>query len=338
MLRKRKHLTAYENGQIIAAFQAGKKVKLIARDLNIPEQTIYTKRRIFLQRGHLKPAPKSGRPKKSTDRDRRLICRLSQKDPFKSAVKIANEIPHLHLSPTTIRRVLFNTGGLKCRRAAKKPFLREINRLARLLWAREHKDWTIDQWKEVIWSDESKYCIRNHASRKVYRPDGKRYHHKYTQKTVKHDKSVMVWGCFSHAGIGRLHRINGIMNGMKYRTILSQNLYLSAQDLFGASPWIFQHDNDPKHTCQLIKGYLRYKRTVILPWPSQSPDLNPIEHLWSKLESDLQRRDCNTPDQLFEVLKQGWESIDSKYMKDLVESMPRRCRAVIKAKGHMTKY
>ena len=179
---------------------------------------LYHKNWVFLL-GNLNPKPCTGRPQKTSARDRRLICRLSRKDPFMSAGKIKFEIGRNDVSTKTIKRVLFKSGGLKSRMAAKKPHLRNTNRLNRLRWAREHQNWTIDQWKEILWSDESKFLLRKRGSILVRRPVGKRYDPKYTEKTVKHDKYVMIWGCFSSDGVGKLHRINGIMNSRVYRVI-----------------------------------------------------------------------------------------------------------------------
>ena len=89
----------------------------------------------------------------------------------------------------------------------------------------------------------------------------------------------MLWGCFSSAGIGKLVKIEGTMDGTKYRRILDENLLESAMNLKLGRRFPFQQDNDPKHKAKASLEWLNKKKINVLECPSQSPDLNPIEHL-----------------------------------------------------------
>ena len=98
---------------------------------------------------------------------------------------------------------------------------------------------------KIIWSDETKIELFGlNAKCHVWGKPG-------TIPTVKHGGgSIMLWGCFSAAGTGRLVRIEGKMNGAKYREIFDENLLHSAQDLRLGRRFTFQQDNDPKHTAK----------------------------------------------------------------------------------------
>lgn len=127
------------------------------------------------------------------------------------------------------------------------------------------------------------------------------------------------------------------MNATVYRDILENHMLPDAQQRL-AEDWIFQQDNDPKHTSKLIQNWLNDKKLNVLKWPSQSPDLNPIEHLWEELDKRIRTRNFTKTGDLFKVLSEEWKKIPLDLIVKLVDSMPRRCEAVIAANGYATKY
>jgi hypothetical protein len=156
--------------------------------------------------------------------------------------------------------------------------------------------------------------------------------------TVKHDKRINVWGCFAAAGVGDLHRITGIMDQRVYHSILQRHLKPSIDRLFPLKNCFFQQDNDPKHTARSIKTYLDNYEVPTLQWPSQSPDLNPIENLWSILDEKVKDRCPQNETELFQVLQQAWNSLEVNTLERLADSMPQRIAAVIAANGYATRF
>ncbi len=165
--------------------------------------------------------------------------------------------------------------GLKSCSARKVPLLKKAQVQARLKFANEHLNDSEENWVKVLWLDETKIELFGiNSTRRVWRRKNAAHDPKNTIPTVKHGGgNIMLWGCFSAKGPGQLHRIKGIMDGAMYH---------QGQGIEMGCGWVFQHDNDPKHTAKATKEWLKKKHIKVLEWPSQSPDLKGGVCIFSK--------------------------------------------------------
>lgn len=336
-----KHITPLQRKEILRLREEKLTLKQISSQLAISINACHQALKHVQINSSVQNKIRPNKPRKTTERLDRKIHRLSESDRFRTAVDIHAEIsPELYpqISVRTVRRRLCEF-GLNGRVARKKPYISKKNRAARLLFAIEHLDWTPDQWSKVIFTDESKFN-RFGSDGKTYvrRKIGEEFNEKCVKPTVKgKGGSVMVWAGMTSNGSGPICRVNGIMDQYVYVNILKKHLLPFAEEKLAAD-WIFQADNDPKHTSKRAKKFLVDKKVNVMTWPSQSPDLNPIEHLWNDVDKVIKSRKPSNLDRLYDVIEESWKNIPVDRCVSLIESMPRRCAEVIRNKGGITKY
>ena len=147
----------------------------------------------------------------------------------------------------------------------------------------------------------------------------------------------MVWGCFSANGVGDIHIIKDTLTSAKYVRILSDHMVPSARRLIGPK-YVFQQDNDPKHTANNTKKWFQDKKIELLDWPAQSPDLNPIENLWNHLKQLIRKENITNIKDLPSAIERCWKSISKEYCQSLVKSMTHRIDETIKNRGLWANY
>ena len=319
--------------KVLNDFQNGMLQKEISIKYGIHKSTIC---RIIKSR-NIDTVHKGGRPRATTAREDRKIRNFFTKFPTAVPREAKTEIS-LDVSLSTIKRRA-REYGLRSYRCTKKPYVSEKNRKARLQFARSHLNWTPQQWKNILWSDESKFNLQGSDGRcYIRRPRGEKYNPRYTTATVKYGGgNIMVWGCFSGHGIGPIHRITETMTATIYRDLLS-SLMLPYAEWEMPLSWAFQHDNDPKHTARVVKTWLEEHQVNVMSWPPQSPDLNPIGNMWMIAKRNIGKRVFRNGEELFVELEKQWNSIPNEYIEKLISSMPKRCSEIIKNKGYATKY
>ncbi|CAJ0959493.1 unnamed protein product [Ranitomeya imitator] len=201
----------------------------------------------------------------------------------------------------------------------------------RLTRAKERKNWTVAQWSKVLFSDESKfYNSFGNQGPRIWRKSGETNNPSCWRSSVKFPQSVMVWGAMSSAGV---RFIKTKVSAAVYQEILEHFMLPSADKLFGDENCILQQDWTPIHTAKSTNTWFTNNSITVLDWPANSPDLNPIDNLWSIVKRKMRDTRPNNADELKAAIKATSASITPQQHHRLIASMPRRIDAVIDAKG-----
>lgn len=299
-----------------------------------------------LNLGTISPQRKGhcGRKRKTTTKDDVILLRNSKINPQKTSIDLKKDLESsgVHISDSTVRRRLLECGR-KARRPVKKQLLTEGMKKKRLFWAKKYKDWDVEKWRRVLFSDESHFVVQGSNVSHVRRSDGEKISPNHIRQTVKHPVKKMFWGCFSFTGPKSLVPISGMMNSHTYIPIVEKKAIPELKNLaeeLGVENAIFQQDSAPCHTSKLVKAFFRENNIYCLEWPGNSPDINPIENLWAIVKKRLRKLDCTTKEKMICAVITVWFHDDEikKICDNLVASMPKRLQTLIKERGGHIKY
>ena len=225
---------------------------------------------------------------------RRIIFAI-EKNPFAPATTLTAEVndglpEESQISVRTFRNVAISR-GLRARRSAFKPCLTKGQAEKRLVFAESYVKKDMRFWSHVLFSDEIQ-VLTNPTERRerVRRPRYKRYDNKFIKKTQRfNNNSLMFWGALHYKRTGSLIPIEGTVNAEAYLKILKEGIPQTIRKL-NLRFLVFQDDNAPCHRTKIVKSYKEQQGINCLPWPANSPDLNPIEDIWAVFKDRIRRR------------------------------------------------
>ncbi|GBM66903.1 Transposable element Tc1 transposase [Araneus ventricosus] len=161
-----------------------------------------------------------------------------------------NAGPSASVSEHTVQRTLLDM-GLCSRRPTRVPLLTKRHRQLRLQWAREHRDWIMDEWKRVAWSDESRFLIHHDGRVRVRHLTGEQLLPSCTAGHIQAcDGGIMLWGTFSRAALGPVVVVEQTMNAANYLNIIANQLHPYMVFVFPNG--IFQQDNTLCHKARIV--------------------------------------------------------------------------------------
>lgn len=184
--------------------------------------------------------------------------------------------------------------GFRRRIARQKPPLSEKNRRLRLEWAREHVNWTPEQWNRILWTDETWVRGGHHRWQYVTRQKGEEWDPTCIVEKHQRKRGWMFWGCFhgSKKGPGLFWekdwgKINSQSYCEKIVPIIDGWIPVCRQN---GEELILMQDGAPGHAAGETKDELQARGVTVLSWPPFSPDLNPIESYWNWMKDYI--KDC----------------------------------------------
>lgn len=339
----RNELSEFDRTRIIALWQEGLSRHQIANRLNIIRSTVSRTIRRYEETGGVQSRPRSGRPRVTTIREDRYIAQSARRNRSVTVPTLRSEFQRAHnrvISCATIRRRVL-ASGLRSRRPLRVPLLTVRHRIARLQWARTHQNWHLEEWRNVLFTDESRFGLVSDDYRlRVWREPGCRNRpERAIQVAPFRGGTEMFWGGIMFGRRTPLIHIPGTMTGAYYLENIINPVIIPMGNELGAQ-FIFMDDNARPHRTRGVQEALENQNITRLEWPAMSPDMNPIEHIWDYVSRAVFRRN-NPPrnsQELIVAVTEEWMNIPQEIINNLIIGMPRRVNALLSSRGSNTAY
>ncbi|KAF4660056.1 hypothetical protein FOL47_007305 [Perkinsus chesapeaki] len=226
----------------------------------------------------------------------------------------------------------------KVRKPEARPSLTKKHKAARLEWARTYKK---EDFSNVIWTDETSASLDGPDGwAKGWVVNGKEVPGRF--KRQQGGGGVMIWAAIvDDEIIGPTRVPKGVkINSEEYMKILQEDFipWYKSQATARKRKLKLMQDNAPSHSSSFTRSFLEkkgFRGSRLMKWPPNSPDLNPIEHLWAIIKQGLYRNGTqyHSTDELWEAIKREFKAVDSQTVKKLTESADTRVDRVIQCKG-----
>jgi transposase len=273
----------------------------------------------YQETGSVKDRPGRGRKRKLNASETKKAVRLAKKG--KCAPEISRQFTK-EVNPRTIQRLL-KREGFFYGKVKKVEYLTKKHKEQRVRYAEEMDGYN---WKTVLFSDEKQFELGG-GSTYAWQKVGQRPIKEY----VDHAPKLMVWGAIGSHVKSELYFFEGSVDGQAYRTMLQKQLKENKLTYSPKCPkrlvgnWTFLQDNAKPHTAKETKKLLSSLiGDRLIPHPSRSPDLNPIENMWSYLDRKVKAAKITSIKSLKRVLRKEWKALPWSEIRKSVDSMDRR--------------
>ncbi len=249
--------------------------------------------------------------------------------PSAAAVKRKLKLPFTEQSVRNAAKA----GGLRSRPKQKRTFLSEANRTERLRWARAMLR-ARHNFRTTVNSDEKLFILED-TQRRCWMTDADpRY-----RNLRHHPQKVMIWGGISLLGCTDICFVDGKIDAAAYQAVLSKCLLPLSRTF--AVPWTFQQDGARPHTAASTMAWMGTKGTPPpIPWPPYSPDLSPIENVWSLMVKDVNETNPTSVEALKKAIRNSGRKRtgDPKLLEELLGGWRGRVKELVAQKGGTLNY